>query len=312
MSEKELISVIVPIFNSEKYLANCIESVLNQTLSDWELLLINDGSTDSSLEICNEYSRKDPRVKVASKIRGGVSTARNFGIDISNGQYIMFLDSDDTLVDNCLEILYDEMKVSNCDIISGTSNNRILENECCLEGEECIKATLQDNPFTYSAWAKLYSRNIIGNTRFCESFRVNEDSFFVFEILCKKPCFKCINKSVYNYNQTPNSISRSKFTEKYFDILNVSEKKYEIIEKNYPQLLHLAENMRLKSYMNILQILALRTNGEYKIQEKEFLKKVKKNKKYYISAKKSDDKWMFILKHNLFYVYKFIINLRKS
>lgn len=312
MSEKELISVIVPIFNSENYLKNCIESVLNQTLSNWELLLINDGSTDSSLDICNEYSRKNSRIKVANKIRGGVSSARNFGIDISNGQYIMFLDSDDTLVDNCLEILYNEMKRSNCDIISGTSNNRISGNDCCLEGEECIKATLQDNPFTYSAWAKLYSRKIIGDTRFCESFRVNEDSFFVFEILCKKPFFKCINKSVYNYNQTPNSISRSKFTEKYFDILNVSEKKYEIIEKNYPQLLPLAENMRLKSYMNILQILALRTNGLYKIQEKELLKKVKKNKKYYISAKKSDDKWMFILKYNLFYVYKFIMNLRKS
>ncbi len=312
MNEKELISVIVPVFNSENYLKNCIESVLNQTLSNWELLLINDGSTDSSLDICNEYSRKNSRIKVASKIQGGVSSARNFGIDISNGQYIMFLDSDDTLVDNCLEILYNEMKRSNCDIISGTSNNRILGNDCCLEGEESIKATLKDNPFTYSAWAKLYSRKIIGDTRFCESFRVNEDSFFVFEILCKKPSFKCINKSVYNYNQTPNSISRSKFTEKYFDILNVSKKKYEIIEKNYPQLLPLAENMRLKSYMNILKILALRTNGEYKIQEKEFLKEVKKNKKYYISATKSDDKWMFILKHNLFYVYKFIINLRKS
>ena len=78
MSEKELISVIVPIFNSENYLKNCIESVLNQTLGNWELLLINDGSTDSSLDICNEYSRKDSRVKVASKIRGGGIIGKKF------------------------------------------------------------------------------------------------------------------------------------------------------------------------------------------------------------------------------------------
>ena len=80
MSEKELISVIVPIFNSENYLKNCIESVLNQTLGNWELLLINDGSTDSSLDICNEYSRKDSRVKVASKIRGGYHRQEILGL----------------------------------------------------------------------------------------------------------------------------------------------------------------------------------------------------------------------------------------
>lgn len=104
-----LISIIVPVYNAEKTLNRCVDSILLQPFTDWELLLIDDGSKDSSGDICDEYARKDPRIKVFHKENGGVSSARNVGLDNAKGEWITFVNSDDWIVNNALDIDYDEV-----------------------------------------------------------------------------------------------------------------------------------------------------------------------------------------------------------
>lgn len=111
------ISIIVPIYNVEKYIEKCIQSILNQTFSDFELILVNDGSTDSCGEICDKYKKLDDRIIVIHKVNGGLSSARNAGIDIARGEYIGFIDSDDYIHEKMYEILYNNAITYNSDIV---------------------------------------------------------------------------------------------------------------------------------------------------------------------------------------------------
>ena len=115
----ELISVIVPIYNTEKYLVECIESIREQTYSNIEIILVDDGSTDASIEICDEFSKKDSRVRVFHKENEGSAVAKNFGIQQSKGEYIILVDSDDTVSDKMIEVLYTHIKEKNADIAIG-------------------------------------------------------------------------------------------------------------------------------------------------------------------------------------------------
>ena len=110
------ISVVVPVYNVEKYLSVCINSVLSQTFTDFELILVDDGSTDKGGDICDEYEKKDNRIRVIHQKNQGVSAARNAGIDLSIGEYLIFIDSDDTIDKNCLSILYKNLIIENADI----------------------------------------------------------------------------------------------------------------------------------------------------------------------------------------------------
>lgn len=115
----ELISVIVPIYNTEKYLVECVESLRKQTYSNIEIILVDDGSTDTSIEICDGFAEKDSRVRVFHKKNEGVAVARNFGIQQSNGQYVVIVDSDDIAVDRMIEVLYTQIKENDADIAVG-------------------------------------------------------------------------------------------------------------------------------------------------------------------------------------------------
>ena len=121
------ISIIVPVYNVDQYLENCIESILNQTFKDYELILIDDGSTDKSGEICDKYEKKDNRIKVIHKYNGGLSSARNAGLDLACGKYIGFVDSDDSIHPEMYEILYDLQQIYNADI-SVCSFKKVYEN----------------------------------------------------------------------------------------------------------------------------------------------------------------------------------------
>lgn len=314
-TEQPLCSVIVPVYNAENYLAECIESVQTQGYMNYELLLVDDGSTDKSAIICDDYASKNPKIVVVHKVNAGVSSARNTGIDLSTGQYVMFLDADDYLVPGSLRVLIEAAEKFEADIVGGlTVDNSYLwkgdSDFIIWRGTEGIEQSLKDNPFTYAAWAKIYRKEVIGNTRFCEEFKINEDSLFVFEVLCKQPKFIGLKDEIYGYRNNVDSASHAKFSEKYFDVVKVAKKKYKIIKELYPAFLELAENMLLKADMNMLQIIAMRTHGEYKVQEKELLKEFRKKSKYYISAKKTDDKWFFVLKNHMYWIYKIVMGMR--
>lgn len=309
-----LVSIIVPVYNAEKYIDNCVTSVVNQTYSKWELLLIDDGSFDSSGMICDNYSRLNSRIRVVHQKNLGVSAARNRGIECAEGEYVAFLDVDDALPQESLKTLVNSLIDNNADVAMGITCGEKWENHSGVEiwkGEDGIQYSLMDDPYTCAAWGKLYRRELIGETRFDREIKINEDSLFVFQIMCKKPVCVCVNKEIYQYIQVSGSASRSDFSEKYFDILKVSDLKYKKIEEQFPQMHDLAKNMLLKARMNVLRLLAVRTRDEYRDVEKKLLEYILDNKEDYIPSSKECNQWMFILSHHLFYVYKFAHHIVK-
>ena len=240
--EKKLISIILPVYNVDKYLKKSIESIVNQTYSNFEILIINDGSTDNSEEICKEYICKDERIKYFYQENRGVSAARNYGIDMSEGEFIIFIDSDDYLEPDMLEKLYKNVLDNNCDIsicnYALIKNNDRVENitekipQNILTKNEFIKFMFSDKYYRGYLWNKLIKKDVIANIRFDTKLHVMEDMIFLLDISnnIEKAYFE-ENVFLYNYLQNSESILHN-FSEKHFSAVNSYKKIFDYIEKN--------------------------------------------------------------------------------
>lgn len=240
-----MISIIVPAYNVEKYISKCIESILNQTYEDFEVLLINDGSTDNTLNICNEYAKKDSRIRVINKENGGLSSARNKGIDFAKGDWISFIDSDDYIHQCMYEILYRNIifydaDISMCNYKKVYNENINLENVDYKYSEDIkifnkIEALnqlyIEDNTNFVIMCNKLYKKELFRNLRF-DIGQIHEDQLIIHKIL-----FKC-NKLIYNniplyyYLQREGSIMNQEFNIKKISILRAFEDRILLFYKN--------------------------------------------------------------------------------
>lgn len=291
-----LITVIVPVYNAEAYIGQCVDSILTQTYEKLEIILIDDGSKDACPEICDAYEKKNARVRVVHKDNGGVSSARNMGLVLATGDFVMFVDADDELPENACQEMLDVAICNDADIVAGRYVGGSLKwktKDVCFawNGDEGLRNSLLDNPFTYSAWAKLYTRKFVGETRFRENIKINEDSLFIFDLLCKQPVFVCINKEIYKVNANPNSASRASFSDRFFDISLVSNIKYDFVKEHKPDFIPLAENMKIKADMNLLLLLKIRTTGEYADLERELAFDIKHRKKFFRPVNYRDAAW---------------------
>lgn len=318
MNEK--VSVIIPAYNAEKYIKECLDSVLNQTYKDVELVIVNDGSKDGTKSILDTYAARHCNIKVIHTENGGVSRARNIGLDYAMGDYVMFLDSDDLLVANAIEILLSDLKNNAADIAGGLMNSAVSDgaiscdgtNITIWNGSDAIKKSLEDNPFTYSSCAKLFKRLVLDGIRFIEGRKIHEDSYFVFCSLINQPTVVVRDAYIYKYRLNENSASHAAFSEKYFDILYFAEEKWKTIEEKYPQLLDKAKNMLVKSNIAMLQCLLNTKDKRYKKDIKTCIQTVKQYKNYFIPAFPGDRKRFKIIICNLYGIFKWLYQLKYS
>lgn len=214
------ISIIVPVYNVEKCLERCIDSILSQSFCNFELLLVDDGSTDSSGIICDDYKKRDERIRVFHEKNRGVPTARNIGMNNAIGSHLMFIDSDDCLTQGALEKLYQEAVSSDADIVFANCNI-ISENGNIDYHKSILQKSLMNNKdfLNYltqnissinfiTVWNKIYKKTLIGDKRFDEKLLSGQDYPFNLELypLVKKVVL--LPEAYYNYYENPNSLSR--------------------------------------------------------------------------------------------------------
>lgn len=202
MIKKSSISIVVPVYNAENALRQCVDSILRQDFDDYELLLIDDGSKDSSPAICDGYAAKDCRVKVFHKPNGGVSSARNFGLDNALGEWITFIDADDYLTEGYFDKIGEHAedflfkgykKFDNTGIIAG----REVEDLLRIPGFSNFINRYVTDSLLRCPWAKFYKRSLIGDLRFLTDMKIGEDAWFVFNYLAKCRSFAVIPKGEY-------------------------------------------------------------------------------------------------------------------
>lgn len=224
----ELISVIVPIYNVEKYLPKCIESIQRQTYQNLEIILVDDGSCDRCPGICDKFAKDDSRIKVIHKKNGGLSDARNMGIEVANGKYLAFVDSDDYISQDMIKKLYcaiirDNSDMAICNIEYIDENNNPLNSNAIHVLDMTVEelgfwTKLYEGYYTYCvvAWNKLYSKNLFVNTRY-DVGKLHEDEFIIHKLVskCKKISF--LSEKLYYYLQREQSITRSEYTIKRMD-----------------------------------------------------------------------------------------------
>ncbi|WP_270504404.1 glycosyltransferase family 2 protein [Eubacterium limosum] len=259
----EKISVIIPVFNVEKFLKKCVDSVVNQTYRNLEIILVDDGSTDNSSKLCDKFKKKDSRIVVIHKKNGGLSDARNIGISKASGKYISFVDSDDFVNLDMYEILHNELVNNGADIaVCGffeCYKNKRIENgfsnkdKCILTSKEAIVNLDKIFPM---AWNKLYKKEIFSDIKYPVG-KYNEDTFIILKILMKAERIVITNKKLYYYVKRNDSIMTEKFNIKHLDIIEAWKENLKIVKNSFPDIVDLIESRYINSYFQVLDKIIL-------------------------------------------------------
>lgn len=238
-----LVTIIIPIYQAEEYVERCIQSVRNQTYKNLEILLIDDGSEDKSADICDRFAMLDSRITVFHKKNGGLSDARNYGIDRANGEYLAFIDADDYVTEDFIETLLDccirnKSDLAVCDYcqVKGEEIPRSLKNserEVTLEealNEVC--ANSKGHIMYTVAWNKLYQKNLFETIRYPVG-KTHEDEAVIYKIYEKAQKIMVMDKKMYGYYMSPNGIMRRKYNKSRLDFLEIQKEKiYYFRDKN--------------------------------------------------------------------------------
>jgi glycosyltransferase involved in cell wall biosynthesis len=230
---KNLVSIIVPVYNAEVYLERCINSIRNQTYRNLEIILVDDGSNDHSLSICEHFQDLDNRIKVIAQENGGSSIARNTGLDNANGDIIGFVDSDDHINEDMIEIMVNLLNYNHLDVIeierNSENQNKVFDNKFYIEdkyaaAERIIRTT------AFQVWKRLYRSKLIEDMRFIPHI-IHQDAFYTVDVLNRIDKIGFLNSPLYRYNRDSIGIITSNYSEMKRD---VSVRIIDYIKSNIP------------------------------------------------------------------------------
>lgn len=241
----DLISIVVPIYKVEDYLKKCVDSILVQTYKNIEIILVDDGSPDNCGIICDEYQKIDKRICVIHKENGGLSSARNAGLDISKGEYVVFVDSDDSIDNNYIEILYQDIKQNDADIavpafcLSYEDGSKVIDSriphKTIFTTEKALECFLFNGYLTPCVASKMWKKSLWSEIR-CPEGKLFEDQYTTYKLLMQS------NKVIYEpqvnyyYFKRSGSIGHSSFSSRTYDLLGGIKEEYENIIKLYPKI----------------------------------------------------------------------------
>ena len=299
---KPVVSIIVPVFKVEEYLNRCIKSVLNQTYKDIEVILVDDGSPDRCPQMCDDYSRQDNRIRVIHKKNGGLSSARNAGIEIASGEYIAFVDSDDWIVNDMIEYAIDLIHKEKADIVSTSyiltdKEDPIVEeknNYIVMNREEALEYFLdigmKSRISDYPTGIKLFKKELFSGIRFPEGV-LYED--YTTNVKLIKKCAKYIksNKVCYFYFQGGKSIVRSEYKLRDSQLLDQCSNVCELVKNENKVIRRIAKEKLARSYLSLMiKIIVYGFSDDIQADEgrtiaKNYVKKTRENFKLLIKSK---------------------------
>ena len=280
----ELISIIVPVYKVEKYLEKCVKSILKQTYTNLEIILVDDGSPDKCGQLCDELAKGDDRIKVYHKENGGLSDARNYGVERANGEYIGFVDSDDYIHESMYEKLYEAIKKSGTLIVE-CGLTRVYKNTLrphyegkdyflILDKQGYLKEYLENRRLYGSAWCKLIHKDLAKKIKF-PTGKIYEDAFYTLELLNNVEKYTLISGNYYYYYIRENSITTRPFSSKDMDYIEIMEKIRDYTLSNFPIYKEKLLGRLTFAYISIFNQLIVTENykqrQEYKILRKKLM-----------------------------------------
>lgn len=294
----DLVSIIVPVYQIEKYIRICLDSILHQTYPNIEVILINDGSTDNTGKICDEYKLKDDRIKVIHKINEGVAIARNEGIKISKGKYLTFIDGDDYVALNYIELLVNSINASHSDM---SLTDSMIINENTTVDYSLVKGNTKElNDFEllrelismriiHNISGKMFKREIFNQIMFTPNKKYAEDLEVIYKYVLKIKKAIYIDVRAYFYLIRSDSAMQKQFDRNQMVEISTVEESMSLVTKKYPVLSIEAQGRCIYSYFAILRWILYSKNKDKYIVERNFLKNkiISSNKNILISRKTS-------------------------
>ena len=319
-SKDTLVSIIVPVYGTEAYLPACIDSLREQSHKNIQIILVDDQSPDRCPEICDRYAGVDPRILVVHQENQGVSGARNTGLSRAEGEYVLFVDSDDILYPEAVEILLRDACEYGADIVSATK--RVMNRNTNIagagedgtstvySGKSALELSLAGDRNTNSVCAKLFKTAMIGDIRFIEGKNINEDGFFLFQCFLKEPVLVQHNVAVYQYNTRPGSGSRQAFSEKYLSMLYFCDRKKEIIAACCPQFTEQGYNMEVRTNLQFLDVLCRTADKKYIPLQRQCAKTVRRLYQYHSPINNHHKMLAWVVAHGLYPLYKMAVRMK--
>lgn len=315
-----MVSIIIPVYGTEGYLPACIESVCAQTYPDLQIILVDDGSPDRCGAICDEYARRDPRITVIHQENRGVSAARNAGICRASGEYLMFVDSDDELEPNAVEVLLADIQRYGADMAS--ASKRVIARDGSVqetindgsvevyEGEELLRRSLGYERFSRSLHGKLFTMAFAGDLRFDEGHDLNEDGYYIFQCALRRPKVVQHNVCLYRHFYRENSASNAAFSDKYLDMLYYCGRKMDHIREHLPQWEDEAKSMAVRTNLLFLEALCRTTDGKYRKIERECIRTVRELYAYHRPVSSHHRRLARIVRLGLYPLYKRLVRAK--